>query len=372
MASILLSHQPDKVHNSGVVVNPHKPPPHVTLLHDVSDHVELSPSSGSVGFSNTNCIFKIPKEGYLQEMCLDLTYTESTAGGTFPNASWYLSAVNKVEFRVGSTTVYRIENYREFINYALQKMPEAKRANFYGLGNTDATNDGDNLLCPIWSPWSRMLNDDEGLPSFPCFAVDGDIELIVDFTSIADLEASGTVDDALTGQLLLERALVADFDRKMAWTMKSVDVQSGPARTGYTSSSTRNSESFISGSLQELFIYLTTDTVQTNLDYITTEIPADLQIYHSGTLVRDFSSDNAIKFHMMKYGFEENNQTAGGDCALISFSSHGKASNAGSGFKVSRGTVEVALVASAAAYGRVYGIVSATYAIKDGRLIKMI
>jgi len=130
MSSILLNKEPIR-HSSSRFINQHGQIENVTVQHSILEQVELSPSVGTVAYGN-KVHFRIPREGFLEEMFLRLDHVTS-GSEVMANSSFYLNNIKKLEMKVGSNSVFLIDAYDEYINYVLAKMPANKRAMFYGL-----------------------------------------------------------------------------------------------------------------------------------------------------------------------------------------------------------------------------------------------
>jgi hypothetical protein len=323
-----------------------------------------------VALDQTQVLFKVPREGYLNEIFLNLSWNGGSGGDTVNNSSWYLQAISYLQVRVGSTTVFQCNNYWKVMSYILTKLPAGKALAIAGQSALTANADHLDLNCPIWTPWSKLLNNDDNLPPFPAFSIDGDIEVIVSFRGAGDLATGGTP-GTLSGYMIADRTLVGSFDRNMSWTCKSYDIQEGPVRA-YNTSAVRNTEAHISGSLAELFLY---SIANANLsDGILARRPATLNIYHNGSLIDEFRSPNQIKIQQVTRDGKESaaGGTGIGEGAIVHFSPISKANIAGTGFKVDRGSIEVEASEIAASTGRCYGIVHATYSINNGRMAKVL
>jgi hypothetical protein len=367
MAS-LLQHPTNKKHHYGDMLSQFQPK-HRHVIQGISENLHISASSGSVAFGNRNVRFIIPREGYLSEVYLKLNYAQGSSD-VLANQSWYLQCIDFVEIRVGSTQVVHINDYYKFVPYIIGTMEAQRRHIFLNQASTTSS-DYPNLLIPIWTPWSRLCNNDNSLPPLPAFSCEGNIEITVSFRPSSAVITGGT-SGTLSGELIIDRSLTSSFDRNQSWSCKSYTIQEGPDRPSWTTSAVRTSESHINGDLVALYIYLTSDSNVSNADTLTTTLPTALSIFHNGTRIQYFTGKNEVLAQMSTRGQYEKIAQGGGadDACVVYFSPVSSASLGGTGYSVDRSTLEVELTADAASTGRVFGILHASYTISNGVMHK--
>lgn len=372
MASSLLEFKPKSLHGSMNQVDPLAPMPHPNLKHTIFETVPISSTSGSVGFGNTNVIFKLPSVGHVEEVYLSLDYAAGSSE-TLANSSFYLSAIKEVQLRIGSETVWRCNNYDQLLPCLLANLDDDVRGMFYGQAGTSSAAYAGNLI-PIWTPWSRVMNKDQSISPLPAhlLASSEQIELTLSFATGSTLVTAGTV-GTISGNIVIHRSLVKNPDMK-SWSQKSVEIQEGASHASYTTTALRATETF-SGCIMALFLYLATDAARSAGDYVTTVLPTDVKTYVSGIRVDTMSSANECLMRMLTTnGYNRNTHTTagGGDAFLQYFSSSNAISAYGSGFDV-RGssTLEQEVTCAAASYGTWYALVHASYAINsEGMFVK--
>lgn len=369
MASSLIQHKPSEIYNSGTIVDHLSSTPAISVKQAVAEKLVLNTSSGNVNFGATDVQFTIPREGLLNELVLKVNYSQGS-GETLPNDSFYLSLIESLEIRIGGTT-FRISNYEEFIPWVMHKMKDSTRRLWEGQAGTSSS-DYNNLMIPIWTPWSRYFNNDPRLKPLPTYALETEPELILSFKPGSAFEVSGTI-GGIDGSLEVERTILPQFNRNEEWTLKSYDVQQGASHSDLSTSEVQKPQSHISGSLAELYVYTALDSVRTALDYATTSVPTALRIMHNGTEIENFRSANEIKVQMAFRGdYEVPSASVLGEQCVVYFSPTNQASIAGHGFAINRGSLETAITTSGDAYGRVFGIMHALYKIKNGRMTKVV
>jgi len=333
------------------------------------EYIDVQPASGTIGFGNTVTLH-LPKEsGSNGENFLVMSAADPSSGNY--TEALGLNVIESIEYRCGSEIVVPQINYEYVMNYCLNTMSSAKRERIISLSDNPAG--GGNIIVPIWSPWSSLLNQGTFAP-LNMKALSDYIVVKIKFRSgTACLAAGASGPGALTGQYW-SQYYYSNVPATTNWVQKGISFRPGGSVALSAGADNRFNLTQLQGSHVAAIFPLCVSNADTtaNLRYRLQSLDT-MKLFVDSKLHEEFPNYAFSRYvQMIHRDYELNDsEILGGnsdDALFITFGKYSDRNNFGA-LVVNQGRhVDLVVNSPAAATVVAIGICHSTYAIVNGRL----